>query len=178
MKYFILMMEKSCLYVPKLKDMRLYKDLTDAMYSEGAFMKLPQRLITRVTTSEQTLWADVLVSPVFLISKKVLDLVKMYGDTCYCKAVILLDQENAKSKEYYIPKFEQVKGNIVLGKIEGSESFNIALDSDSKINKWSNIFQIRLKKELYTVINLDFAESLLRRDLEGVGLKEIVISGF
>lgn len=173
MKYFLLVMDESCSHVPQLKNTA--KDLLDAIENEKAFMKLSEHMVIPVTTVEQTVWSDILRSPVFLISKKILEIVRLYDDTCLSKEVIFLDKNNAKTKVYCVARFEQTKGTMICVESGGKEIVKIELEPNKKINKWTNIFQVEFKKKIYTVVNLDLAESILRRNLEGVGLKEVVV---
>jgi len=177
MKYFILTSQKTCTHLPQSENQMMCKDLSEALRSRQAFFQLPEQLVIPVSTIEQTVWADVLVSPIFMISKEIQNVIKIYGDVIYSKDVILLDQKNTRSKIYCIPWFERGRGEKIYEETDRKELVKIALELDSKINKWSNIFQVESESELDTIINLDLAESILRRSLDGVGLKETVISG-
>lgn len=178
MKYFILKLNKTCSYVPQLKEFEHNTDLMNAAQNKANFLKLPEHMIVPVKTTEQTVWADILTSPVFLLSKKVKDLIEIYDDTLFSKDMIFLDQKNLKSKTYYMIGFEKVKGNVTHGIVKGRELINIQLEPSRKINHWTNIFQVEFNKTIYTIINLDLAESLMRRKAEGVGLDEAVVTGF
>lgn len=176
MKYFILKLGKAYNFVPQINDQNISRDLIEALNNKKVFMNLPKRMLIPVTTMEQTVWVDTLDFPARLFSKEFIKVVEIFGDMIYSKEVVLLDQEN-KSKTYCISRIAQVEGNMnyyIAGE-KKVKTFNLVFNKN--VNKWSNIFQIKIKKDIYTIVNLDLAESLLRRNLEGIGLEEIIING-
>lgn len=177
MKYFILRMGKACSFVPRINDQNISRELIEALNNKNCFMNLPKHMLIPVTTIEQTVWTDILDSPVLLLSKEFIKVVEIYGDMIYSKEVILLDQENVKSKTYCLSRIVQVEGNMNYYKGDEKKLKAFNLNPTKNVNRWSNIFQIRIKKDIYTIVNLDLAESLLRRDLEGIGLEETIVIG-
>lgn len=115
---------------------------------------LQKRILLHVDKHMQMVFTDVVTSPYFMVSALVRDVIKMYVPNVFFARIVLFDQENRRSKAYYIPDIpiaeEEVKGEAMM--------------------------RVRSKdagKQL-VVMRMDLVESIFRRGAVGIGLKEYV----
>ena len=140
------------------------------------FAKLPERELLIVEMTEKEIFTDFIMFPFLLISHEVKQVIEMYGDICFCRQIILLNQSNGTSEIYYLPVLDESDtmqfyykefedGTCLNGKQEQKQVFNVD----------KNIFWISDSLTRHTIISMDMAESLLRRGMTGLELKEIVL---
>lgn len=115
---------------------------------------LQKRILLHVDRHMQMVFTDVVMYPYFMVSALVRDVIKMYVPDVFFVRIVLFDQENRRSKAYYIPDIpiaeEGVKGEVMM--------------------------RVRSKdmgKQL-VIMRMDLVESILRRGAVGIGLKEYV----
>nr|WP_288828263.1 hypothetical protein [uncultured Clostridium sp.] len=120
---------------------------------------------------------DFLQSPVYMISEKVQKVLSMYEDSLIFKRIVMIDKANASQMMYYHVLFEEVEGLTPLTERypDGTEK-NICL-SREKIDGY-RAFMLKDSRKKVPVISLEVAESLLRRNLIGVELKEIEVTNY
>ncbi len=169
MKYFELTLDSNIYKnTPRLinwygvQDVRLIKWET--------YHKLQNRQIYNIEPSLETVFTDIVSVPFLLVSPMVRDTIKMYGDKVVFKEIILVDSKNQQEHIYYLPVMEE---NPDIGMFYMTRNNK----RDNKgFHQWMNernIFWIRQKGERHTIISLDLAESLLRRNAVGLALKEV-----
>lgn len=163
MKYFEIQEAPESKYAPQLENWYGKFDVRDIKL-EG-FPKLPDRQLFTVRPSDKTIFTDIILFPFLLLSTKVTDVVKMYRERCFCRDVILLDQVSGKSELYQLPVFDETDRLSIRERQANGQGERAVLDK--------HIFWVRDSLKRHTVISLDLAESLLRRDVTGLGLKEI-----
>lgn len=169
MKYFDLALD-SGIYktAPRLvnwygvQDVRLIKWET--------YHKLQNRQIYNIEPSQETVFTDIVSIPFLLVSQMVKDTIKMYGDRVVFKETILVDSKNQREQVYYLPIMEE-NPDIGMADITGDKKRDYK-DIPQWVNE-RNIFWIRQRGEQHTIISLDLAESLLRRNAVGLALKEV-----
>lgn len=166
MKYFEIQEAPEQKYAPQLENWYGKFDVRD-IKMEG-FPSLPDRQLFTVTPSDRTIFTDIIQFPFLLLSLKVTDVIKMYRERCFCRDVILLDQVSGKSELYQLPVFDETDRLSVRERQAGERGEMVALDK--------HIFWVRDSFKRHTVISLDLAESLLRREVTGLGLKEIELT--
>lgn len=173
MKYFDLTLD-SDIYktAPRLIDWYGVQDVR--LIKWESYHKLKKRQIYTIEPSLETIFTDIISVPFLLISQKVKDTIKMYGDEVVYKEVILLDKKNEWEQVYYLPIMEE-NCEIEMTYMERDEDRLFHKDLPQWIDG-RNIFWITQKGERHTVINLDLAESLLRRNVMGLDLKEVRFS--
>ena len=83
-----------------------------------------------------------------------MDVVKIYSEPIYKRDVIIINEQNLESKQYYLSMLESVGQGRIL---------------------WedSNLFYIDIENHKEIVVSQDFAESILRRGTIGIDLEEI-----
>ena len=126
---------------------------------------MPKRELFVIESSEKTIFTDIILFPFLLLSPNVMDVIKMYRERCFCREVILLDQLNGKSEVYYLPVFDETEKFLIRNRED--------LMQEEEVNLKKEIFWIRDSFKRHTIISLELAESLVRREITGLGIKEI-----
>ena len=163
MKYFEIQEAPELKYAPQLENWYGKFDVRDIKL-EG-FPRLPDRQLFTIKPSDRTIFTDIIQFPFLLLSLKVTEVIKMYRERCFCRDVILLDQISGKSELYQLPVFDETDKLSIRERQDGAKNETVELDK--------HIFWVRDSLKRHTVISLDLAESLLRREVTGLGLKEI-----
>lgn len=166
MKYFEIQEAPELKYAPQLENWYGKFDVRDIRL-EG-FPRLPDRQLFTIKPSDRTIFTDIIQFPFLLLSLKVAEVIKMYRERCFCRDVILLDQISGKSELYQLPVFDETDKLSIRERQDGAQSETVELDK--------HIFWVRDSLKRHTVISLDLAESLLRREVTGLGLKEIELT--
>lgn len=123
----------------------------DADSYKQRFRTIPDNYMQPVRMKEYTIFPDVFTTPFPMVSDMVMDVMQIYRVEPFSKRMVLVDGEKNQYKTYHLLYIEKE---------------TISLYQDFVLN-W---------KENGTVnftISLDFAESILRRNAQGIGLKEI-----
>lgn len=137
------------------------------------YHKLKNRQIYMIEPSEQRIFTDIITFPFLLVSDLMKDTIKMYPDEVVFKETILMDTEHQVEKSYYLPIMQENKEITLSYRGESAPPVK-----DAKVPEWSrdkNIFWILDKQKRHTIISLDLAESLLRRNIIGMQLKEVYL---
>lgn len=163
MKYFEIQEAPELKYAPCLENWYGAFDVRDI--SLEAYPKLPQRQLFTIEPSEKTIFSDLILFPFLLLSPKVTDVIKMYRERCFYREVILLDQVSGKSELYHLPVFDETDRLLIVDKQSDA--------SDEAIDPNKHIFWVRDSLKRHTIISLDLTESLLKREVMGLGIKEI-----
>ena len=166
MKYFEIQEAPELKYAPQLENWYGKFDVRDIRL-EG-FPRLPDRQLFTIKPSDKTIFTDIIQFPFLLLSLKVTEVIKMYRERCFCRDVILLDQISGRSELYQLPVFDETDKLSIRERQDGAQSETVELDK--------HIFWVRDSLKRHTVISLDLAESLLRREITGLGLKEIELT--
>ncbi|MDE7477110.1 MAG: hypothetical protein K2M91_04020 [Lachnospiraceae bacterium] len=172
-KYFALQDTPELKYAPRLKNVFGKFDIRDIQLE--TYPKLPERQVFFVEPSEKNIFTDIILSPFLLITPTVLDVIKMYKELCFYREVFLIDQLQRKSQLYFLPVFNETKKLQVVGKEydNGTCISKPAERQGEKVFVDKNIFWVSDSLKRHTIISMDFAESLIRREVFGLGLKEV-----
>jgi len=138
------------------------------------YHKWQQRLVYDVNPSEPIIFTDILSFPFLLVSPMIKNTIQLYGDKVVFKETILLSSEKEFEEVYYLPIMQE-SDQLHLSYVESWGNRN----QQGKLPEWMkdrNIFWVRQKGKRHTIINLDLAESLLRRKAIGLHLKEVLVS--
>lgn len=169
MKYFILRPDKQFSDGPVIKKMPLERKQICKEY----FHKIPDRQIVPMVTMETTLFPDLLAAPIYLISEKIMSVVQMYGDIILKRDLILIDSQIKAMKRYFVVLFEVVPCELAAQTEKGLRILSV--QSEGIPLKERNIFEIQLEGRRELIINLDFAESILRRNVLGIHLEAVKV---
>lgn len=172
-KYFELQDTPELKYAPRIKSVFGKLDIRDIKIE--TYPKLPKRQVFFVEPSEKNIFTDIILFPFLLITPVVLDVIKMYKDLCFYREVILIDQLQRKSQLYFLPVFNETRILQAVGKEydNGTYISKPAEQQGEKVFVDKNIFWVSDSLKRHTIISMDFAESLIRREVFGLGLKEV-----
>lgn len=175
MKYFEIVKKPQINIAPRLENWYGKFDVRDIKMD--SFYKLPENQLFIVEMTEKQIFTDFIMFPFVLISRKVIDVIKMYGDICFCRQVTLLDPRGRNSEVYYLPVLDESK-KIKLSYKEfetGKCTKNVPEEKQAlMVNK--NVFWVSDSLTRHTIILMDFAKSILRRGATGVELKEVILT--
>lgn len=129
-----------------------------------------------VLEKNDMLYIDFIEKPIALLSDAVKQLVEKYNPSMPFKAVVLMDMPKLMQTLYWLvipPKVPCLSTQTEF-RLDGTLK-KLVLDED-KAAPYS-FFQIEGIKENYIVVNIELAESILRRDLRGIRLQKIQTEG-
>lgn len=173
MKYFEIQDSPELKYAPQLKDWYGKFDVRDIRID--TFPKLPDMQLFIIEPSENTIFTDLILFPFLLVSPMVQEVIKMYREHCFFRKVILLDQKNKESRLYYLPVLDETN-DIQLQRIQYTNGKEVLDPTDmrgERIELDRNFFWVKDTKKRHIVLSLDMAESLIRREITGLGLCEV-----
>lgn len=117
--------------------------------------ELPDILILDITLGLDAFYPDIIFFPFFLVSREVMEIIRMYDEQIPYHSVILNDLGETGGEIYFLPILDEItqlseldEGNLLLG--------YIIVNDRKKI-----------------LIRMDILESLLYRDIIGIAVKEM-----
>jgi hypothetical protein len=173
MRYFQLMLNPRYDAAPILRGWA--KKYDTRFINEKDSHKLPQRELLFIDPSEDTVFPDVLSSPMLLVTKKVLDAIEIYVSNMVSKQIVLLDGENGASETYFLPilKSADCLHPSTEWNSDGRTFKRLVLKRDRL--RRDAVFHPERASHTVAIIRLDLAESILRRGANGIGLKPIEV---
>lgn len=120
----------------------------------------------------QMVFTDIICFPCFMVSKVIRDTIWLYDSSIFFYHIILLSKEQKRSETYYIPVLDKV--NCISEKsvddLKNKCDINNISIVKEKIQEKA-IFRAERDKNSYIFISMDLANSILRRETVGIGLK-------
>ena len=170
MKYFIIEKDKKFYSSPQI--ISWHQDIN--FLPESKYYKLPKRKAFFIKESEFLFWTDIISSPVFLVSEKIKNIIKIYDKRLKMKQIILIEPKTADMQVYYLPIFEEIDCLSEKSDIYNRDvTKKIILNRENIKNK--PIFKVAGIKGRYIVGRLDFIESVLKRNIKGINLIELQV---
>ena len=128
-----------------------------------------------VRSQEDVFYPDILDIPIFLVSDKLAKVFKYFFQTEDFRSVLLSDAKNKQNHLYWLPILEKIECLHESSEFspKGLER-NLVLDREKIGGR--KIFRIDRTFGKTVVVNLEIAESILRRNSVGVSLKQIDIA--
>lgn len=168
MKYFILEPDKDFCDGPVLENWK--ETFPPSWVCKEHFYRIPERNIVSVSTTRDTIFPAILISPNVMVSEMVKSVIDMYGDRVLAKEVVLVDSVREGIERYFLLVLSEVSGKMeTLGRKR-----SVVIERNAGIPlKDRNIFMMKLKEQKKIIVNLDFAESILRRSAQGICMEEI-----
>lgn len=155
MKYFKICSEYQGNLLPVVKNWM--EKLDYHTVKAGEISKLPRRTLLYVENHEDTLFADIIDAPFFLVSDMVWKVMKLYDESIQGNQIVLLDDVFGIVKIYHMPMLTEL--DPVLWQQEQKNAPPFFVFSNIKGNSM--------------IGRLDFVESILRRAAQGIKLVEI-----
>ncbi|WP_179232825.1 hypothetical protein [Paenibacillus rigui] len=173
MDYFVLKQDERVSDAPILLDVRKQLDIRDIRWTSAH--KIADTLIFQVKAERESCYSDVLDGQLFLVSERLKRLIEAYVPDTLFKMTPLVDVTHHRQSSYYLPIFEEVEA---LGPSservgDGSVIKKLVLHKDKM--KGKRIARVRESAKPLIVVRLDVAESILRRDFEGIRLERVAM---
>ena len=116
------------------------------------FYEMPRELVLEIEKTKNFIFPDLMMNVYPLISERFREVLLLFDIEVFTKKVILIDKESRDMKIYYLLYTKNL------------------LNTD-----FNNLFKaVRGENEKISfIVNLDFAESLIRRDVKGIEFVEV-----
>lgn len=171
MDYFLLKQDKRYKNVPVLKDVQKSIDFRNINLLNAH--KIEDVTTLYVNGDENTSYLDVLDDKLYLISEDLQEILQKYAPAAIFKMVFLIDFDHDQQGNYYLPIFEEVEALSEESEFNLDKSVIKKLVLDAEKIKGKKIFKIKESDKTLIVVRLDVAESILRRDFEGICLERV-----
>ena len=173
MKYFEIQDSPELKYAPQLKNWYGKFDVRNIRID--SFPKLPDMQLFTIESSKNTIFTDLILFPFLLVSPMVQEVIKIYRECCFFRKIVLLDQENQESRVFFLPVLDETNA-IQIQRIQyknGKRNLEMPEIQGERIELDRNLFWVRDSKKRHIILSLDMAESLIRRNIMGLGLCEV-----
>ena len=116
------------------------------------FYEMPRELVLEIEKTKNFIFPDLMMNMYPLISERFREVLLLFDIEVFTKKVILIDKDSREMKSYYLLYTKNL------------------LNTD-----FNNLFKaVRGENEKISfIVNLDFAESLIRRDVKGIEFVEV-----
>ena len=116
------------------------------------FYEIPRELVLEIEKTNNFIFPDLMMNVYPLISERFREVLLLFDIEIFVKRVVLIDKESREMQSYYLLYTENL------------------LNTD-----FNNFFKaVREENEkIRFIVNLDFAESLIRRDVKGIEFVEV-----
>ena len=116
------------------------------------FYEMPRELVLEIEKTKNFIFPDLMMNIYPLISERFREVLILFDIEIFTKRVMLIDKESREMQSYYLLHTENL------------------LNTD-----FNNFFKaVREENEKISfIVNLDFAESLIRRDVKGIEFVEV-----
>jgi hypothetical protein len=174
MRYFRLEQDKRFTDIPYI--MNGFNKIDGRKIRRDQSRSLPHRVLMELYPNPNTVFGDIILSPYLLLSEKAREAVNLYEQRLPYKQVVLLDSENALTNLYFLPILEVVDCLSAASEMNrGRTVIRRAVLLKSKLPSPS-IFRLDNVDCAQIIVRLDLAESLLRRGVRGIKLRETIVS--
>lgn len=139
---------------------------------ENAY-KIPNCCVVDMKTPMEVFFPDILTDPFLMVSEEAAEVIEMYAPETIFKTIYLLEAGSEINVTYFMPFLEEV--DCLSQQTEksrgGTELLDIVLCEEAVVGK--PIFRVAGFSHTYLIVRMDVIESMLRRDICGIRLKEL-----
>lgn len=116
------------------------------------FYEMPREFVLEIEKTKEFIFPDLMMNVYPLISERFREVLLLFDIVIFVKRVVLIDKESREIQSYYLLYTENL------------------LNTD-----FNNFFKAvrEENKKIRFIVNLDFAESLIRRDVKGIEFVEV-----
>ena len=116
------------------------------------FYEMPREFVLEIEKTKDFIFPDLMMNVYPLISERFREVLLLFDIEIFVKMVVLIDKESREIQSYYLLYTENL------------------LNTD-----FNNFFKAvrEENKKIRFIVNLDFAESLIRRDVKGIEFVEV-----
>ena len=116
------------------------------------FYEMPREFVLEIEKTKEFIFPDLMMNVYPLISERFREVLLLFDIEIFVKRVVLIDKESREMQSYYLLYTKNL------------------LNTD-----FNNFFKAvrEENKKIRFIVNLDFAESLIRRDVKGIEFVEV-----
>ena len=173
MDYFLLKQDKRYSNTPQIID--LFKNINTKDLNLLKADNIQDNNCFYVKSHDNIDYLDVLEIPIFLVSKELKKILEKYNRNMIFKMFALIDYEKKEQNFYYLPIFEEIEALSEKSEFNLNKTIVKKIILDEKKIKNKKIFKIKESDKTLIVVRLDAAESLLRRDFNGIILEKLEV---
>ena len=173
MDYFLLKQDKRYSNTPQIID--LFKNINTKDLNLLKADNIEDNNCFYVKSNDNIDYLDVLETPIFLVSKELKKILEKYNRNMIFKMFALIDYEKKEQNFYYLPIFEEIEALSEKSEFNLNKTIVKKIILDEKKIKNKKIFKIKESDKTLIVVRLDAAESLLRRDFNGIILEKLEV---
>lgn len=135
--------------------------------------RIPNCCVVDMKTPREVFFPDILIEPFLMVSEEVADVVEMYTPRTIFKTIYLLETESEIHATYFMPFVEEIECLSEQTKRSRGRTdlLDIVLCKAAVADK--PIFRIAGFTHAYLIVRLDAIESMLRRGIRGITVKEL-----
>lgn len=173
MEYFLMQQDKRYSHPPFILD--VFNNIDKRHICKERFMNISPITVLYVKPDAENQYLDVLDRQMFLVSEEVKKLLEKYEPYLKFKIIALIDKENSKTTQYYLPILDKIDCLSEKSQLNLDRSVvkKIVLKEDNIGDK--SIFKLDGVSTTYVIVRLDLAESILRRDFIGIKLTRVEV---
>ena len=116
------------------------------------FYEMPREFVLEIEKTKEFIFPDLMMNVYPLISERFREVLLLFDIEIFVKRVVLIDKESREMQSYYLLYTENLLNT------DFNNFFRTVREEDEKIS---------------FIVNLDFAESLIRRDVKGIEFVEV-----
>ena len=116
------------------------------------FYEMPREFVLEIEKTKDFIFPDLMMNVYPLISERFREVLLLFDIEIFVKRVVLIDKESREIQSYYLLYTENLLNT------DFNNFFRVVREEDEKIS---------------FIVNLDFAESLIRRDVKGIEFVEV-----
>lgn len=171
MKYFIIETDKKMINQPQIVDW--YNKINEKDVHPHSYNKIPKRNMFMVKAKEPVEFADVVSFPFFLVSETIKEVLSLYEPNMVYKTVVFLNPKKEIHFVYNLPTLDEIDC------LSSESTFNMdrSIITHPVINckklKDKALFYIGNISSRYVVARMDFVESILKKNVKGIMLREV-----
>lgn len=137
--------------------------------------KIADCCVVNMKIPMEVFFPDIVISPIFMVGEIVADVIQMYAPETFFKSIYLLEEESGIYADYVMPFIEEVACLADQTKTSrgGTELLEIVLRKEAVSGK--AVFRVAGYMHTYLIGKMDFLESLLRRGVRGIKIKELEV---
>lgn len=173
MDYFLLKQDERYTNTPRLKD--IFNNIDVRNINVLNAHKIEDILVFDVNVDEKSEFLDILDNQLFLISKPMMEIVEKYDSDIVFKTLALIDKLHNRQENYYLPIVEELDALSDAAELNLNKTVVRKLILNKEKIQGKKIFKIKESSKTLIVVRLDVAESLLRRNFNGIKLERLQV---
>lgn len=173
MKFYILGTDAAYSNYPKLKNW--FGKIDSRYFNIQNAHRIANRQLFMIHESENTFFTSIIDTPFPLITEEVKNVFDLYEPNIIYKQIVLLDSKYEKAEVYYLPILEEVECLNEKSEYNLDKSIIKKGIIDYEKTEGKAIFRLKGFDHYYMVGRLDLVESILKRNVKGIGLTELEV---